>query len=229
MALQLDKVVPWGRSAREYRAMFALGADDLERRILDCGGGPSSFTAEMAQQDRRVTSCDPLYQFSAAEISRQIDETYPRMTALNEATRDNFRWDYYGSPAQLGQIRLQAMHLFLDDYTAGKEQGRYVVGELPALPFPGRSFDLALCSHCLFTYSEQFSTEFHIESLLDMERVAGEVRVFPLLTAFSGDPSPHLSPVMEELRRQGYAVEIRQVDYEFQKGGNQMLRVLAAK
>jgi SAM-dependent methyltransferase len=227
VALQLDKVLPWGRSAREYRAMFALSADDLERRILDCGGGPSSFTAEMAQLGGRVTSCDPLYQFSAAEISRQIDETYPRMTALNEATRDNFRWDYYGSPAQLGQIRMQAMRLFLTDYTAGKEQGRYAVGELPALPFPDCSFDLALCSHCLFTYSEQFSTEFHVESLLDMARVAGEVRVFPLLTAFSGEPSPHLAPVMEELRRRGFAVEIQQVDYEFQKGGNQMLRVVA--
>jgi SAM-dependent methyltransferase len=227
VALQLEKAVPWGRRASEYIAMFALTPLDLERRILDCGGGPSSFTAEMAIEGKRVTACDPLYQFSAEEISRQIDETYPKMTALNEANRHNFRCDYYISPAQLGQIRLQAMRLFLDDYSEGKAQGRYVVGELPSLPFPSHSFDLALCSHFLFTYSEQFSTEFHVESILDMARVAGELRVFPVLTAFSGDLSPHLAPVMERLHRQGFTVEIRQVDYEFQKGGNQMLCVAA--
>lgn len=224
--MQLTEAVPWGRLASEYISMFVLTPHDMNRRILDCAGGPSSFTFELHNQGRQVTSCDPLYQFTVEEISQPIDETYLKMTALNEANKDNFRWDMYGSPVQLGQIRMRAMRLFLDDYPQGKEQGRYVAGELPCLPFPSGNFDLALCSHFLFTYSEQFTTEFHVQSMIEMARVAGEVRVFPLLTAFSGELSPHLPAVMEALREQGYSVEVCPVAYEFQKGGNRMLVVM---
>src|SRR5262249_30464855 len=71
----------------------------------------------------------------------------------------------------------------------------------------------------------QFSTEFHLASIIEMCRVAWEARIFPLLTAFAGEPSPHLEPVMAALREQGYEVEIRSVNYEFQKGGDKMLSV----
>ena len=223
--MQLTEAVPWGRLASEYISMFALTPQDMNGRILDCGGGPSSFTSELTRQGRQVVSCDPLYQFTIEEISQRIDATYIRMTALNEANRDNFLWDMYDSPAKLGQIRMRAMRLFLEDYAAGKEQGRYVVGELPCLPFPSESFDLALCSHFLFTYSEQFTTEFHVQSVIEMARVAREVRVFPLLTAFDGQLSPHLPGVMERLREQGCSVEVCPVAYEFQRGGNKILCV----
>lgn len=222
---RLKEAVPWGRLASEYTRMFALKPQDRQKRILDCAGGPSSFTSELNRPGRQVVSCDPLYQFTKEEIQERIDAVYPRMTALNEANRDNFLWEMYGSPAQLSRIRMRAMQLFLDDYLEGKQQGRYVTGELPCLPFACDSFELALCSHFLFTYSEQFTAEFHIESVLEMARVASEVRVFPLLTAFSGAVSPHLPAVMEALQAQGYAVEVRTVAYEFQKGGNQMLVV----
>ncbi len=43
----------------------------------------------------------------------------------------------------------------------------------------------------------------------------------------SCDPLYQFSADMEALRRLGFAVEIRQVGYEFQKGGNQMLRAIA--
>jgi hypothetical protein len=58
-----------------------------------------------------------------------------------------------------------------------------------------------------------------------MLAVAREVRVFPLLTAFSGERSPYLAPVMEWLNSHGYTAEIHPVEYEFQKDGNQMLYV----
>jgi hypothetical protein len=223
MALKLTEVVPWGRLASEYRRMFALTPEDLNKRILDCGGGPSSFTAEMTAQGKQVVSCDPLYQFTKAEILQRIREVAPRMAALNEANRDNFLWTEYGSPAHLGELRMHAMRLFLNDYPAGTEAGRYITGGLPDLPLPPGTFDLALCSHFLFTYSEQFTEQFHLAALRNMLDIAGEVRVFPLLTAFSGEPSPYLAPVMEWLNKHGFMVEIRTVEYEFQKGGNQML------
>ncbi len=221
--MKLEKVVPWGRLASEYERMFSLTSEDRAKRIVDCGGGPSSFTAEMTAQGYSVLSCDPIYQFSQEAIRERIEETCTRMTAMNEETKAQFRWDHYGSPVQLSQIRMRAMRLFLEDYPVGRAQGRYIIGELPLLPFPSAHFDLALCSHFLFTYSEQFTMEFHLQSLREMARVAHEVRVFPILMAFSGEISPHLAPVVAQLQNDHYQVEVRKVDYEFQIGGNEML------
>jgi hypothetical protein len=68
------------------------------------------------------------------------------------------------------------------------------------------------------------SLGFHIDSMRELCRVAGEVRVFPLLT-LGGKPSPHLAPVRSALQAEGWASEVVAVDYELQRGGNQMLRV----
>ena len=117
------------------------------------------------------------------------------------------------------------MQQFLEDLPIGIQQGRYIIGELPMLSFDTKQFDLALCSHFLFTYSDLLSQDFHLTSIQEMCRVASEVRVFPLLNNYSTDVSPLLPSVMEDLTAQGYNLEIKQVPYEFQKGGNQMLRV----
>ncbi|MGD0956856.1 MAG: methyltransferase domain-containing protein [Candidatus Acidiferrales bacterium] len=117
------------------------------------------------------------------------------------------------------------MKQFLDDLPLGISQGRYHVGESQALPLPDREFDLVVCSHFLFTYSDLFSIEFHIDSIREMCRVAREARIFPLLASFSSRHSPHLAPVARELTREGYRCELNRVPCEFQKGGNQMLRV----
>jgi hypothetical protein len=61
---------------------------------------------------------------------------------------------------------------------------------------------------------------------MEMCRVAKQVRIFPLLN-ISGEPSPFVEPVTEELEKQGYTVLLKQVPYEFQKGGNQLLQVRA--
>src|SRR5215218_2875944 len=75
----LHEVVPWGRPFAEYVRMFALAPADLDRRILDCGGGPASFAAEAAAHGARVVACDPLYRFPAGEIARRIDAVVPAM------------------------------------------------------------------------------------------------------------------------------------------------------
>jgi hypothetical protein len=75
---------------------------------------------------------------------------------------DVFVWTDAGSPKRLGLVRMIAMRRFLDDFPGGLEEGRYVVGKLPTLPFGTGQFDLTLCSHFLFTYSSQFSEKFHL-------------------------------------------------------------------
>lgn len=225
MSLKLEQVVPWGRSLEEYTRMFDLTPNDLQLKILDCAGGPASFNAQMARRRCKVISCDPIYQFSACEIAKRIEETYPVIIKGAEANYDKFVWREISSPAQLGQIRMAAMHQFLEDFPLGLQEGRYIKDALPILPFDSGQFDLALCSHLLFTYSEQLSEAFHLESIIEMCRVATEVRIFPLLLNMSGEPSPFLQPVIEELEAQGYRVQIKQVPYEFQRGGNQLLQV----
>lgn len=116
------------------------------------------------------------------------------------------------------------MRRFLEEFPLGLEKGRYHPDELPSLGFNAGEFDLALSSHFLFTYSEQFSAEFHIAAIEEMCRVANEARVFPLLN-YDGEPSQLLHPVVDELRAQGHYVKTQRVLYEFQRGGNRLLLV----
>ncbi len=224
MGFKLEKIIPWGRSIKEYIGMFNLTPDELNLAILDCGGGPASFNAQMTSQGCNVISCDPIYQFSAEEIAGRIQETYQTVIDGVKANSTNYVWQNIESPEQMGKIRMEAMNHFLDDFPIGLQERRYVLDELPNLSFEDKQFDLALCSHLLFTYSEHLSMDFHLSSIKELCRVAQEVRIFPLLNV-SGEQSSLLLQVLQELQKDGYKAEIQQVDYEFQKGGNKLLSV----
>ncbi|MFP6584091.1 MAG: hypothetical protein VCD00_16245 [Candidatus Hydrogenedentota bacterium] len=58
--IQINDVLPWGRSLAEYQAMFALTDADLECSILSCADGPASFNAEMTAGGHPITSVDPV-------------------------------------------------------------------------------------------------------------------------------------------------------------------------
>jgi hypothetical protein len=225
MAFHYQSVVPWGRSFEEYERMFGLTADDLNRSILGCADGPASFNAHLSQSGRRVVSYDPLYQFTIQQIQARIDATYADVISQTRQNQAKFVWTDIRSPDELGRIRMAAMQTFLRDYEQGKAEGRYVVGALPGLPFERASFDLALCSHFLFLYSNELSLTFHQQSIEAMCTVAQEARIFPLLT-YNAERSPHVEPLLKSLARAGYRVAIERVQYEFQRGGNEMLRVI---
>jgi len=139
------------------------------------------------------------------------------------ARPQQFVWDTIQSVAELGRIRMHGMQAFLDDYDLGKRQGRYVAAELPSVAFPDKSFDLAVCSHFLFLYTEHLSEAFHRFAILELWRVAREIRIFPLL-ALDGRTSPYVASIMDDLSG-SLEVSIETVPYEFQRGGNQMMRV----
>ena len=224
MAMQLKKVVPWGRSREEYFAMFNLDKESHRIRILACGDGPASFNAEMTEAGGSVVSFDPIYVFSAEQIQRRFEASVEEVMGQVTATPDKWVWKFHKNPEQLKRNRLKALTRFLADYETGRRERRYVPAEFPNLPFDNDTFDLSLCSHFLFLYSEHFSEVFHIRSVLEMCRVASEVRIFPLLT-LAQDPSPHLKAVRREVASKGYQSEIRSVEYELQPGGNKMLRI----
>lgn len=223
----IANIFPWGRSFGEYRRMFSLSDADLELKILDGAGGPASFNAEMYRQGHCVISCDPLYQFDAAPIRRRIEMTAQEMVRRAKQDNHRFVWDRIGSPEQMGQLRLATMEIFLADYEMGRNEKRYRAQQLPSLEFADGQFDLALCSHFLFLYSDELPTDFHIAATGELCRIAKEVRIFPLLN-MRGGLSPHVEPVLSALRDDA-AVSVEHVDYEFQRGGNQMIRICRTK
>jgi hypothetical protein len=227
MSITLDQVVPWGRSLAEYRRMFDMSERDMAANILGCGDGPASFNAEMTALGCSVVSCDPIYAFSKEQIARRVEETYDPIIEQVRRNAQNYVWSDFRDPDALGQHRLATMRAFLADFDAGRAAARYLPDALPALSFADGQLDLALCSHLLFLYSEQLALEFHTAAIRELCRVAREVRIFPLL-ALDCRPSPHIAPVQERLREAGFVVEIQRVPYEFQAGGDQMMRVYSS-
>ncbi len=227
MTFALNQVVPWGRSFEEYIAMFALTDADLGGRILGCGDGPASFNAVLTHKGGRVVSVDPLYRFSPDDIRDRIHQTYAEVLEQTRKNAHEFVWTSIKSVDELGRLRMNAMEEFLSDYPQGASEGRYVEGELPHLPFGDKSFDLAVCSHLLFLYSQHLSADFHVEAIEELCRVASEVRIFPLLE-LGAVKSRHLRAVHERLTADGYSVSIETVPYEFQRDGNQMMSVTSA-
>ena len=222
MGFTLEKVVPWGRSYEEYISMFGLTEADRELRILGCGDGPSAFNSELTKRGGSVVSVDPIYVFDTSQIRSRISESYETVMAQMRKNQGDYFWSAISSVEELGRIRMSAMDTFLSDYETGKNNGRYIAGELPLLLFESSAFDIALSSHFLFLYSAHLSAEFHLQALREMLRVAREVRVFPILT-LDGEPSSHVAFIMEDLVNHGFCVEVRRVPYEFQRGGNEML------
>ena len=224
MTFRLRNIVPWGRSFDEYVSMFALTDDDLKSRILGCGDGPASFNSVLTRRHGHIVSCDPIYRFSAEEIRSRISDTVPTIARELAANADAFVWTDFDSVDSVIETRMSAMEEFLRDFAAGRHAGRYVDASLPELPFADDAFDLALCSHLLFLYSEHYDFAFHVDSIRALSRVASEVRIFPLLE-LGGMPSRHLQSVVDALDSSGLRTQIVAVDFEFQKGGNRMLVV----
>lgn len=220
--MKLESVIPWGRSLHEYRSMFSLTDSDLNKKILGCGDGPASFNAEVAATGGSVVSVDPIYQFTTSQIRSRIDNAYNQIMSQIEQNSDKYIWNSISSIEVLGKVRMSAMELFLSDYDQGSNEGRYISASLPDLPFKDNEFELALCSHFLFLYSEQISLDLHIRGMQELCRVAKEVRVYPLL-ALDGKISPHILSVIGALTEIGVHGSTIPVEYQFQKGAVEML------
>lgn len=220
--MNLKEIVPFGRSYEEYKKMFMLSNEDLEKKIIGIGDGPASFNAEMFLQRKAVVSVDPLYVFSADAIEKQFYSVVAGVISQVKSNSKDYLWSFHGSPEQLRENRIKTLKVFLQDYEKGRKSGRYLNGKLPLLDFEKNRFDLALCSHLLFLYSDHLTYEFHRKSILEMLRIASEVRIFPILT-LSSRISSYIQPLVKELLAMGFQTSIIKVDYEFQKEGNQML------
>jgi hypothetical protein len=204
--------------------MFNLSEDDLARDIVGVGDGPASFNSLMHQRGTPIVSVDPIYRYSAAELRQRIQETYNDVIAQARQNQDKFVWTKIASVDELAEIRMQAMKAFCRDFESGKQQKRYIDASLPHLPFPDQRFDLVLSAHLLFFYSANRDLTFHLDAVRELLRIGTEVRIFPIVDVNS-NPSPFLSPVIDELEKDGIACSVERVPYHFQKTGNEMLRL----
>lgn len=220
MSIKYEEIVPWGRNFDEYRRMFDLSDAELTQKILGCGDGPASFNFECNSRGGNVVSIDPIYNLTQEQIQRRIDETCKEVLRQTARNKEKFIWNTIKSVDELGRIRLDAMKIFMDSYEAGKRDKKYIPGELPHLPVVDKVFDLALSSHFLFLYTDNLSYAFHVEAINEMLRVAEEIRIFPLLDV-NGVKSPYVQKILADFKTK--TIEIRKVNYEFQREGNELL------
>ncbi len=222
--MQLKNVVPWGRNLEEYKAMGLFSDEDRAKKILGCGDGPASVNSELTKLGVEIISIDPVYRFSKEQIAKRMEETSDVISKQLRKNKEDFVWKNIPDVETLITLRLEAMRMFLEDYEVGKKEGRYQDQELPKLDFKEDTFDVAWSSHFLFLYSEHFDLAFHKSAILEMLRVAKEVRIFPLLD-LENKESSHLKEVLTFLEQKGFRCLVKKVDYEFQKGANSMLRI----
>lgn len=222
--LRLEKVVLLGRTFGEYLQFFALTEPELTgKSILDVASGVSSFTAEARERGLEVSAADPIYALAPEEISGRAE---PDLDLISNSIGKvpAYTWRCYRSVDEMRGFRERAVTRFLKDYPTGREK-HYFPSLLPNLPFADRQFDLTLVSYFLFVYQEQFSYEFHRDSVLELMRVTrGEARIYPTVT-FEAEKSEYIPRLREDVAMRHLEFSEVATDFEFLAGSNSYLRV----
>ena len=224
----MRKLVLWGHNVDEYREMFDLSQEDMNSRILEYGCGPSAVNAQQFQEAHQAVSCDPLFVLDKDVLYSKTIMIFAQMADEARKEQEQFDFSRTGSLDQLLAQRQDGMKQFFSDYEQGKTEGRYYGAADYHLPYSDFSFDFALSAHYLFADLEDQSVDFHLNIIRELARVAKEVRIFPLID-MEGKNSEFLGPVLLQLQKDNYGVEVREVDYHLHKAKNAMLRVWAQK
>ena len=210
-----------GRTWKEYLKMFNLNLDDMvDGKFLDCAAGASSFTAEMSKKGYNIRAFDILYN---EEPNVLCDKCKEHLEILVEGlgSVDHFVWSFFRDLEDLKKQRNDACIEFIKDYRNHRK--RYIAADLTALPFEDNSFKLVLCSHLLFIYDHRLDYDFHLKSIKEMIRVSSsELRIYPLVK-HKGMKSEFVKHIIDDLPE--VDADIVKVDYEFRKGGNEMIKI----
>jgi hypothetical protein len=208
--------------------MFGLSERDvLAGPVLDCPGGAGPFGAEVRARGGQAVAADPAYALPPGEIVAQARAGLEHGIRYLGENRDSYVWTFFASLDDLRRRRGAALEAFAADF-AGPD-ARYAAAALPHLPFPDRGFRLVLSAYLLFAYPDHLDEAAHGRALRELVRVAAEeVRLFPLI-----DTAYVRHPALDDLRRglaaEGVDSEVRRVDYEFQRGGDEVLVLRAPR
>jgi hypothetical protein len=226
-SLELGRVVFYGRTLSEYVKFFNLDFSLWkECKILDCPAGASSFVAEANKNGIHAVGCDPLFGNDLQVLIKRGEADIEHVIEKASLVTHLYNWDFYASMDTLKEYRTLALRRFEEDYSIGILQNRYVKAELPRLPFDDKSFDLVLSGHFLFTYSDKFDYSFHINSILELFRVCSkEVRIYPIQGP-NAQPYEYIGDLISDLRKKSIIATIQPISFEFQRGSNQILRLI---
>ncbi|MBI1810537.1 MAG: class I SAM-dependent methyltransferase [Nitrospirae bacterium] len=228
--LDIDRIAFFGRTYAEYMDMFGLDESLLRNgRILDCPAGASSFAAEAHKLGINVTACDILYDLTSGELMEKGKNDLQHVFEKFAEVSHLYTWKYYKNKDEVMALRSRALEIFANDFPVGSKEGQYVQAEMPHLLFSDKTFSLVLSSNFLFLYGDRLDFDFHIACLKELVRVAsGEVRIFPL-AGLDAKPYPYLNDVLGFLHSERIGFEIKKAPFEFQRGGNLMLKLYADK
>lgn len=169
----------------QYQTLFNLTEDDLNKKILDFPARLNSFNAEMFQLNRLSAACDELY-------------------------GDSLRLKQFSQTNLTHKINsLKTIQQFEKDFQNGLKENRYVAGTLPQLPFNNHQFDLMLSSFFFFLNEDHLDNCWN--NLMEMLRVATEVRIAPLLS--EQNLQVLLGPLMLKLQMHSFGIEIRSITF----------------
>lgn len=221
---QLDDIVLIGRSFAEYHRLFALDNTNADDVILDAASGVSSFCAEANAQGWNVTAADRIYGLDADTIEAKCSSDLHDVMAMLPPVADNYVWESFADIPTLAAEREKAYRAFMDDFRAHGLR-RYRPTTFPQTDFAVDQFTLALASHFLLLYDDHLDYDFHKATLTELLRVTSrEVRIFPLVNLHY-QRSPFVARWMNDPDFAHCTFEIVPVDYEFLRGGNEMLRI----
>lgn len=212
-----------GRGWDEYVKMFNLDLDELKGfNFLDCAAGASSFTSRMSGLGFDVNAVDLLYGEDYQVLSERCREHLDALVDSLSKVEHMFVWSFFSSVEELKDHRSLACKEFINDYRNHGE--RYVKADISCLPFNDNSFKMVLCSHLLFIYDHRLDYRFHLNSIREMLRVSSdELRIYPIVKN-RGKRSLFVERVIDDLV--DATVEIVDVDYEFRRNGNEMMRII---
>ncbi|WP_101650557.1 hypothetical protein [Brevibacterium ihuae] len=220
----MSEVLVTARSLGEYVAMFDLRVEDLEgRSVLDCPGGSASAAAELWAAGVESFAIDPLYGGDRHLLADRVAHEVERWADFARTHGERLDWRQAGTGEELYRARVHSAQQFLDDFNA--RPAHYIDATLPHLPFSDDTFDLAVSSHLLFTYSGMFDAEFHLASLLELARVSREVRAYPLVTIEGHEEPALLDAVTAGLTEAGLVVDRPASAYQRQAKATSYLRI----
>lgn len=188
----------WVYNLTDYRQIFGLTDQELQKSVVDYHAGISSVNAELYAAGKTMVSVDPAYHLSSKEMAGYAEEIL-KNTLLQGGD--------LLTPEIVSRWR-QSVEEFLVDYPIGKKQGRY-------RPTVTGTFELLLCTHLP---RQNLMNELCLW--------AAEVRIFPLPTDKAG-VAAELGPILLALQQRNFGVEIRAVNHLKRPDVNAMLRVWA--
>lgn len=222
--LKLDHIVTIGRRFFEYNSIFLL--DDLDpsaEKILDVGGGVSSFTYEAVERGFEVMSVDPIYAFDHYKLGRKCEEDIEYTINNLEKTAHMINW---GKPIadfeHLRQTRRSSYKMFLDDFK--ENRWRYLDAQFPYTPFIVRdNFTISLVSHLLFIYDNHIDYDTHVSIIKEILRVTSkEVRIYPLIN-LNFKTSEFVGRIMKDPLFASVSFELRPTEYMLLGGADKMM------